>query len=121
MSKSFLSDKVLNLKPSGIRRFFDIAAIMEDVISLGIGEPDFTTPQPIIDAGIRSLMEGDTHYTSNHGIIELRHAIAAHLDELYSVQYDPANEVIVTVGVSEALYLTFTCWPPCSSSPTGRR
>ncbi len=107
MPKSFLSDKVVSLKPSGIRKFFDIAATMEDVISLGIGEPDFTTPQPIIDAGVRSLKEGETHYTSNQGIIELRQAIAAHLEKLYGVQYDPANEIIVTVGVSEALYLTF--------------
>jgi len=107
MSKSFLSNKVVSLKPSGIRKFFDIAATMEDVISLGIGEPDFTTPQPIIDAGIRSLKEGKTHYTSNQGIIELRQAIAAHLEKLYGVQYNPANEIIVTVGVSEALYLTF--------------
>jgi len=107
MPKSFLSDKVVSLKPSGIRKFFDIAATMEDVISLGIGEPDFTTPQPIIDAGVRSLKEGETHYTSNQGIIELRQAIAAHLEKLYGVQYNPANEIIVTVGVSEALYLTF--------------
>jgi aminotransferase len=108
MPKSFLSDKVASLQASGIRKFFDIAAIMEDVISLGIGEPDFTTPQPIIDAGIRSLNEGETHYTSNYGIVELRHAIAAHLNDLYGVQYEPANEIVVTVGVSEALYLTFT-------------
>ena len=108
MPKSFLSKSVTNLKPSGIRKFFDIAATMEDVISLGIGEPDFTTPQPIIDAGVRSLKQGETHYTSNHGIIELRHAIADHLENLYGVRYDPVNEIIATVGVSEALYLTFT-------------
>ena len=108
MPKSFLSKSVTHLKPSGIRKFFDIAATMEDVISLGIGEPDFTTPQPIIDAGVRSLKDGETHYTSNHGIIELRHAIADHLENLYGVRYDPVNEIIATVGVSEALYLTFT-------------
>jgi aminotransferase len=108
MPKSYLSKTVSALKPSGIRKFFDIAATMEDVISLGIGEPDFTTPQPIIDAGIRSLQAGETHYTSNHGVLELRQAITNHLEKMYGVAYDPLNEVIVSVGVSEALYLTFT-------------
>jgi aminotransferase len=108
MPKSYLSKTVSALKPSGIRKFFDIAATMEDVISLGIGEPDFTTPQPIIDAGIRSLQAGETHYTSNHGVLELRQAITNHLEKMYGVAYDPLNEVIVSVGVSEALYLTFS-------------
>ena len=108
MPKSYLSKTVAALKPSGIRKFFDIAATMQDVISLGIGEPDFTTPQPIIDAGVRSLKEGETHYTSNHGIFELRQAIAENLKRLYGVRYDPAKEIVATVGVSEALYLTFT-------------
>lgn len=108
MPKSYLSSTVSALKPSGIRKFFDIAATMENVISLGIGEPDFTTPQPIIDAGVRSLQQGETHYTSNSGILELRQAIGRNLDSLYGVQYDPGNEIIVTVGVSEALYLAFT-------------
>jgi aminotransferase len=78
------------------------------VISLGIGEPDFTTPKPILDAGILSLQNGETHYTSNAGKMELREAIAKHLQQLYKVKYDPATEIIATVGVSEALYLTFT-------------
>lgn len=103
-----LSKRVAGLKPSGIRKFFDIAATMKDVISLGIGEPDFTTPKPILDAGIRSLQNGETHYTSNAGRMELREAIAQNLQKLYNVKYDPANEIIATVGVSEALYLTFT-------------
>jgi aminotransferase len=103
-----LSKRVAGLKPSGIRKFFDIAATMKDVISLGIGEPDFTTPKPILDAGIRSLQNGETHYTSNAGRLELREAIAQNLQKLYNVKYDPANEIIATVGVSEALYLTFT-------------
>ena len=107
MPKNYLSKTVTSLKPSGIRKFFDIAATMDDVISLGIGEPDFTTPQPIIDAGIRSLKEGETHYTSNHGVSELRYAIAENLSKLYDVNYHPVNEIIATVGVSEALYLTF--------------
>ncbi len=103
-----LSKRVAGLKPSGIRKFFDIAATMKDVISLGIGEPDFTTPKPILDAGIRSLQNGETHYTSNWGKMELRQAIADNLQKLYGVTYDPATEVVATVGVSEALYLTFT-------------
>jgi aminotransferase len=108
MPKSYLSKTLHSLKPSGIRKFFDIAATMDDVISLGIGEPDFTTPQPIIEAGIRSLQAGETHYTSNRGIFELRQAISDHIDELYNIRYDPVNEILVTVGVSEALYLTFS-------------
>jgi len=103
-----LSKRVAGLKPSGIRKFFDIAATMKDVISLGIGEPDFTTPKPILEAGIRSLQHGETHYTSNWGKLELREAIAANLKRLYNVTYDPTNEIIATVGGSEALYLTFT-------------
>jgi aminotransferase len=108
MPKSYLSQAVSTLKPSGIRKFFDIAATMENVISLGIGEPDFATPQPIIEAGIRSLQQGETHYTSNMGIFELRQAIAANLEALYGVKYDPLSEIVATVGVSEALYLAFT-------------
>ncbi len=103
-----LSRRVAGLKPSGIRKFFDIAATMDDVISLGIGEPDFTTPEPILAAGLRSLQSGRTHYTSNLGRLELRQGIAANLKRLYGVQYDPPQEVLVTVGVSEALYLAMT-------------
>jgi aminotransferase len=102
----FLSKRVAGLRPSGIRKFFDIAATMKDVISLGIGEPDFTTPEPILQAGIRSLQNGETHYTSNWGKIELRQGIASNLKKLYGVSYNPENEIIATVGVSEALYLT---------------
>ena len=81
---------------------------MHDVISLGIGEPDFTTPKPILDAGIRSLQNGDTHYTSNAGILELRVALSAHIEKLYGVHYDPLKEIVITVGGSEALYLSST-------------
>src|SRR5512144_2413854 len=105
---SRLSRRVAGLKPSGIRKFFDIAATMKDVISLGIGEPDFTTPRPILEAGLRSLEAGETHYTSNWGKLELRQAIADNLHRLYGATYDPASEIIATVGVSEALYLTMT-------------
>src|SRR5688572_33263285 len=102
-----LSKRVAGLKPSGIRKFFDIAATMKDVISLGIGEPDFTTPKPILEAGIRSLQNGETHYTSNWGKLEFREAISNNIQKLYGVRYDPTSEIIATVGVSEALYLAF--------------
>ena len=108
VSHSYLSQRVATLKPSGIRRFFDIVATMKDVISLGIGEPDFTTPDRILQAGIRSLQHGETHYTSNSGRLELRQALVSQLKSLYGVEYDPISEVVITVGVSEALYLAMT-------------
>ena len=104
----YLARSVAGLKPSGIRKFFDIAATMKDVISLGIGEPDFTTPEPILDAGMRSLRNGQTHYTSNSGKLDVRQAVVDNLKRLYGVSYDPVNEVVITVGVSEALYLVMT-------------
>src|SRR5215217_2532825 len=90
-----LSKRVAGLKPSGIRKFFDIAATMRDVISLGIGEPDFTTPNPILHAGIASLKAGQTGYTSNSGLIELREAVAAYLERLYGAAYDPEEEILI--------------------------
>jgi aminotransferase len=108
MRSSYLSERVAGLKPSGIRKFFDIAATMKDVISLGIGEPDFNTPQPVLQAGIASLQRNETHYTSNAGITELRKTLSAHLDLHYQVNYDPMTEMIITVGGSEALYLAAT-------------
>ncbi len=108
MNDKYLARHVAGLKPSGIRKFFDIVATMNDVISLGIGEPDFVTPQPIIDAGIRALHAGETHYTSNAGLFELRQAVTQHIQAAYGVEYDPAREAIITVGVSEALYLAMT-------------
>ncbi|MEJ2411939.1 MAG: aminotransferase class I/II-fold pyridoxal phosphate-dependent enzyme [Anaerolineales bacterium] len=108
MPRDFIAKRVAELKPSGIRKFFDIVATMDDVISLGIGEPDFTTPQPILEAGVQALRQGETHYTSNAGILKLREAISDLLEEKYQVRYDPASEVVVTVGVSEALYLALT-------------
>jgi len=92
--------------PSGIRRYFDIAATMDDVVSLGIGEPDFVTPEPILRAGIASLTRGSTAYTSNAGIMELREAVTQMLTSRYGAQpYDAEKEVLITVGVSEAMYL----------------
>ena len=108
MPSTYLARKVVNLKPSGIRKFFDIVANMQDVISLGIGEPDFTTPEPILEAGVHSLRAGETHYTSNHGRMDLRRALAEHLKKLYGISYDPADEIVITVGGSEALYLAAT-------------
>ncbi|HEX9013290.1 MAG TPA: aminotransferase class I/II-fold pyridoxal phosphate-dependent enzyme, partial [Anaerolineaceae bacterium] len=105
MRESYLSRQVANLKPSGIRKFFDIVATMHDVISLGIGEPDFTTPDPILEAGVRSLQKGETHYTSNAGLIELRRALSENTERLYGVHYDPDSEFVITVGGSEAMYL----------------
>jgi aminotransferase len=105
LAERALARRVLEVPPSGIRKFFDIAATMTDVISLGIGEPDFDTPRSIIEAGVESLREGRTHYTSNSGTIELRRALATHLERLYGVAYDPKTELLITVGASEALDL----------------
>jgi len=105
MARNYLSQRVTELKPSGIRKFFDIAATMKEVISLGIGEPDFDSPKPIIQAGIKSLNENQTHYTANKGILPLRRAINEHLQKLYGVGYDPEEEIVATVGGSEALLL----------------
>src|SRR5215467_15242652 len=100
-----LSERVRLVKPSGIRRFFDIINTMPEVISLGIGEPDFVTPEHISQAGIRSIEQGYTHYTSNYGTLELRREIAAMLLRRYGLTYDPKTEILVTVGVSEGVDL----------------
>jgi aminotransferase len=113
LAERALARRVLGVPPSGIRRFFDILATMEDVISLGVGEPDFDTPRVIVEAGVESLREGRTHYTSNFGTLELRRALSAHLERRYGVHYDPAHEILITVGASEAvdLALRATCDP----------
>jgi aminotransferase len=113
LAERALADRVRAVPPSGIRRFFDILATMEDVISLGVGEPDFDTPERIVAAGVRSLQEGRTHYTSNYGTIQLRRALAEHLERRYGVAYDPTSELLITVGASEAvdLALRATCDP----------
>ncbi|MCB9452993.1 MAG: aminotransferase class I/II-fold pyridoxal phosphate-dependent enzyme [Anaerolineaceae bacterium] len=103
--RNFISDSVQQLKPSGIRKYFDIAATMEDVISLGIGEPDFVTPEHIIEKGVAALRAGETHYTSNSGTQELREGIAAYIERLYGLHYNPDNQILVTVGVSEGFWL----------------
>jgi aminotransferase len=100
-----LAKRVREVPPSGIRRFFDIIATMPDVISLGIGEPDFVTPAPIRAAAEASIDAGETGYTSNSGLLALRAALAGHLEARYGLRYDPETEILVTVGVSEALHL----------------
>lgn len=105
LMRSYLSSKVEQVKPSGIRRFFDLAAGMEGVISLGVGEPDFVTPWSIREASILSLQRGYTSYTANAGLIELRREIADYMQSRFQVSYSPESEIIVTVGGSQALDL----------------
>lgn len=101
--KSYVSKMVSELKPSGIRKFFDLAAGMEGVISLGVGEPDFVTPWHVREEAIRSLEQGFTAYTPNAGLLELRQEIAQYMYNEFDVTYDPEHEIIVTVGASSAI------------------
>lgn len=105
--KRLLNPVVRDIPPSGIRRFFDIAAEMKDAISLGVGEPDFVTPWHIRDEGIYSLEKGKTYYTSNAGLRELRGEISAYLNRRFGLRYDPMSQITVTVGGSEAIDLAF--------------
>lgn len=101
--RNFLSDAIVNIKPSGIRKFFDIVSEMKDAISLGVGEPDFDTPWHIRDEGIYAFERGKTFYTSNAGLKDLRTEIANYLKRNQNVEYDPNSEILVTVGGSEAI------------------
>src|SRR5712691_7106256 len=103
----FIAATVRAIPRSGIRDFFDIVQRMKDVISLGVGEPDFVTPWHIREAAIYALERGRTSYTSNLGLLKLREAIAASLREHFAVEYDPHNEILVAVGVSEAMDIAF--------------
>ena len=105
--KKYLNRQVAAIQPSAIRKFFDLAATIPDVVSLGIGEPDFATPKQFCDAGYRSMLEGKTGYSPNPGILELRQAISNYLAGLIGVEYDPYNQIVVTVGGSEAIDATF--------------
>ena len=105
--RNFLSDKVTEIKPSGIRRFFDLVSEMKDVISLGVGEPDFDTPWHIREEGIYSLEKGKTFYTSNSGLKELKQEIATFLKRTQNLTYNYEKEILVTVGGSEAIDLAF--------------
>lgn len=129
--EKIVSPVVSALPPSGIRKFFDIVAEMDDAISLGVGEPDFTTPWAIREAGIYSLEKGQTHYTANAGLMELREEICKYNKRKFGLEYDPKKEVVVTVGGSEAIDLmvralisegdevlipepSFVCYKPCT-------
>lgn len=129
--EKIVSPIVSALPPSGIRKFFDIVAEMDDAISLGVGEPDFTTPWAIREAGIYSLEKGQTHYTANAGLMELREEICNYNKRRFGLEYDPKKEVVVTVGGSEAIDLmvralisagdevlipepSFVCYKPCT-------
>ena len=129
--EKIVSPVVSALPPSGIRKFFDIVAEMDDAISLGVGEPDFTTPWAIREAGIYSLEKGQTHYTANAGLMELREEICNYNKRRFGLEYDPKKEVVVTVGGSEAIDLmvralisagdevlipepSFVCYKPCT-------
>ncbi|GMK48775.1 MULTISPECIES: aminotransferase class I/II-fold pyridoxal phosphate-dependent enzyme [Paenibacillus] len=101
----YLSPLARSIKPSGIRRFFDLVSTRKDVITLGVGEPDFVTPWHVRDAAVYALEKGKTQYTSNAGMPELREAIGQYLNDSFAVSYNPANEVLVTVGGSEAIDL----------------
>lgn len=103
MYEKFLSEKVQTIRPSGIRKFFDLASQMEGVISLGVGEPDFDTPWHIREAAIYSIEEGRTHYTANQGLYELREEIVSYVKRRFNLDYDPNDHVVVTVGGSEAI------------------
>ncbi len=104
-----LNSAIVNIPPSGIRKFFDIAAAMDDVVSLGIGEPDFVTPWHIREAGILSLEKGKTHYTANAGLLELRQEICAYMRRRFDLEYDPKSQVMVSVGGSEAIDAAMRC------------
>lgn len=105
---SKIAATVKSVPPSGIRKFFDLASTMEGVISLGVGEPDYAAPDKVIDACIESLKNKETSYTSNLGLMKLREEIAALFHRRYHVDYNPANEIVVTVGVSEAISIAMT-------------
>jgi len=105
VSHNYISEKVNSIPPSGIRKFFDLLSSMEGVISLGVGEPDFVTPWHIREAAIHSLEKGYTMYTSNHGLPQLRQELAKHLESRHCLSYNPDNEILITVGVSEGLDL----------------
>ena len=102
---NYLNQEILNVPKSGIRKFFDVAQTMPNAISLGVGEPDFVTPYHIRNAAINSILDGETQYTSNWGLLELRQEIAAYMKERYHLTYDPGKEVLVTVGASEGIDL----------------
>ncbi len=134
--ENILNDTIQQIPPSGIRKFFDLVNTMEDAISLGVGEPDFVTPWAIREAGIYSLEKGRTYYTANAGLMELRQEICDYTNRKYGIEYNPKDEVLVTVGGSEAIDLmvrcivkpgdevlivepSFVCYKPCTQMAGG--
>ena len=103
MYDKFINPAIAAVPPSGIRRFFDIAATMKDAISLGVGEPDFVTPYHIRNAAINSIIDGETQYTGNRGLPQLLEEIAYYMEHRFGVKYSPKKEIMVTVGASEAI------------------
>jgi aminotransferase len=101
--RDFISQRTHEIPPSGIRKFFDLVLTMEDVVSLGVGEPDFRTPWNVCESGIYSIEQGSTSYTSNRGLQKLRDALSVHLARAYNLTYNPDTEMVITTGVSEAL------------------
>ena len=135
--ENLVSKRAKEIKPSGIRKFFDIVSEMKDAISLGVGEPDFVTPWHIRSEGVYSLEKGRTYYTSNAGLIELRREIANYMERKYGLSYRPEDQAIVTVGGSEAIDLciralvnpgdevlvpepSFVCYKPCAELAGGK-
>ncbi len=108
LKNKFIAERIDKVPVSGLHRFFGIAASMPEVISLGVGEPDFPTPEPIARAAYQAINEKPIGYTANSGLIELREALSAHLERLYKVSYNPKDEILITVGVSEALKCVFS-------------
>ena len=108
LKNHFIAERLEKVPVSGLHRFFGIAASMPEVISLGVGEPDFPTPAPIAKAAFEAIYQKPICYTANSGLIELREALSAHLERLYKVSYNPKDEILITVGVSEALKCVFT-------------
>lgn len=104
-----LSKKIVDIEPSGIRKFFDVVSEIPDAISLGVGEPDFDTPWNVREEGIYALEKGRTFYTSNAGLKELRQEISRYVARKYDTQYDPMKQVLVTVGGSEAIDVALRC------------
>ena len=104
-STRYMNPDILAVPKSGIRKFFDVAATMPGAISLGVGEPDFVTPYHIRNAAIDSLLDGETQYTSNWGLLSLREEIAFYMHSRYGLKYEPKNEILVTVGASEGIDL----------------
>ena len=107
--RNALSKKIVDIEPSGIRKFFDVVSEIPDAISLGVGEPDFDTPWNVREEGIYALEKGRTFYTSNAGLKELRQEISRYVARKYDTQYDPMKQVLVTVGGSEAIDVALRC------------